>query len=151
MTEAERKRKGIAITVITEVSSEQTACYSSAMDSFHLETAADIPIASGCEALLPNDGLPRLTHVDNFKSTALNQQPKCNSYARQPSQTGSTAVVTYCNKDFVWALATMSCEKEVVFRTLDVPSVENVNVEFYSGALFFLTKDRKSVVIQYFA
>ncbi|KAH8100746.1 hypothetical protein DFH11DRAFT_1553818 [Phellopilus nigrolimitatus] len=91
-----------------------------------------------------------LSSIHNIRPP-LNQHPTFNSYARQPSQTGSTAVAIYCNGVFVWALATMSCEKEVVFRTLDVPSVENVDVEFYSGALYFLAKDWKSIVIQYFA
>ncbi|KAH8113626.1 hypothetical protein DFH11DRAFT_1600020 [Phellopilus nigrolimitatus] len=149
MSEAERKRKGIAITVPRHASNEQTSRFS-VMNTFVLVTAADIPSASGTEAMRPNDGLPHLMQVMHSKSTALTRQPNFDSLASRPSQAGSTAIFSTWNGAFMWELATICRGEEVVFRTLDIPDEVNVYVEFYSGAIRFRAKDRKSVVIQYF-
>ncbi|KAH8113606.1 hypothetical protein DFH11DRAFT_311077 [Phellopilus nigrolimitatus] len=144
MAEAERKRKGIAITVTSHVWNEQISRLSSVVDSFALETAADIPSASGSEAVCPNDGIPHLMQVVHSKSIVFN------SLASQPSQAGSTAIFSKWNEAFMWEFATISHGKEVVFHTLDIPDKVNVYVEFYSGATHFQAKDGKSVVIKYF-
>ncbi|KAH8113573.1 hypothetical protein DFH11DRAFT_308504 [Phellopilus nigrolimitatus] len=147
MAEAERKRKGITITTLLSVLGEQPSHFYPVMDSFRLETAADL---SKSEAVLPSDSLPCLRHIGHIKSTALTRQSNFRSAASQSSQAGSITIVTNFNGAFVRCLATVSREEEMVFRPLNVPNEADVHVEFYSGALYFQTEDRESVVIQYF-
>lgn len=140
------------MTTLLRTRSEETSRYYSVMDSFRLETAVDISSTSKSEALFPNDGVPRLRHVGHLNSTALTRQPNYNRYARQLSQVNSMVIDSNCNGVPVPELATISREK-VVSRTLvGIPDREFVNVEleFYSSALYFESEDGNSVVIQYF-
>ncbi|KAH8105639.1 hypothetical protein DFH11DRAFT_1289145 [Phellopilus nigrolimitatus] len=131
-TEAERKRKGITITASRDVWSEDTSRQISLVDTFLLETTTDGGDTSESRALLPDGDLPRLKHLG---SIVLDPQRATYSPASPTSQFGSTVVMSYDGalNRLVFRLATITCEKGVVFRSLDVPHATNLVVEFYSG------------------
>ena len=76
-----------------------------------------------------------------------------------PSQAGSTVLAFHdelsSETRFARTLATFTPGKEVTIRILDdtvvggKPATFSLNVEFYSGAIYYVTKDLQSVVIRY--
>ncbi|KAH8113609.1 hypothetical protein DFH11DRAFT_1727607 [Phellopilus nigrolimitatus] len=151
MAEAERKRKGIVITTLLHTWGEQISPRRySVMNSFRLETAADISSTFKSESLLSSDGVPRLRHVGRLNSTALTRQPNYYGHARQLSQVNSTVIDSKRNEVLGPELATISHGKVVSRTLMGIPDREFVNVEFYSNALYFQSEDRESVVVQYF-
>ncbi|KAH8103175.1 hypothetical protein DFH11DRAFT_1735028 [Phellopilus nigrolimitatus] len=152
--DGERRRKGVSITTSVDIDNQETFRVCSVLDSFLLETPANETGVSEESALLPSHSLPTITHLESPGTITLNQQISMDSCVSRPSQ-ASSMVITF--RDILptegvpgikWLLATVSCDGEVEYRTLEIPHAAKANVEFYSGALYFATEDAKSIVIQ---
>ncbi|KAH8106412.1 hypothetical protein DFH11DRAFT_1748419 [Phellopilus nigrolimitatus] len=148
--EAGRKRKGIHITLSVEINENHGACPT--VDSFLLDIPTD---TAGVSEFGSNDHLPSITHLERPGTMILYQRPSLYSNMSRPSQAGSMVIEFYADYEWgkrpnEWILATVSCGEEVACRTLEMPHARNAKVEFYSGALCFVMKNHKSIVIQYF-
>ncbi|KAH8106438.1 hypothetical protein DFH11DRAFT_1830749 [Phellopilus nigrolimitatus] len=149
---AERKRKGIYITMSVDIRSTETPRCFPALDSFLLKTTAD---TGGVLEDGENDQLPSITHLERPGTIILDPQLRGYSRVSRPSQAGSAVMHFYDSAPVndppwvVWMLATISCEGGMEYRTLDMPRSARVKMESYSGALYFVADDAKSIVIQY--
>ncbi|KAH8118873.1 hypothetical protein DFH11DRAFT_1723711 [Phellopilus nigrolimitatus] len=134
-SEADRKRKGVSITMLAE----PEIC--PVLYSFLLEFPA---VTVG-----PNARLPSITHVERPGTTTFD--PHFHKYTDRPSQAGSVLMHSsdtgVDRREDVWVFATISSKGKLEHRTLSMPHADIAKVEFYSGALYFVTQG--SVVIQY--
>ncbi|KAH8109077.1 hypothetical protein DFH11DRAFT_970814 [Phellopilus nigrolimitatus] len=135
--EAERKARGINITVSQTGKDLNTSRIFLQVDSFHLD-----------EALLLDGGIPQLTHHKHWL-TGLDPQINWYCTSMPPSQAGQILIHCYSSNGFSLKLATTSYEDGMVLKELPMLSII-CNMKFYSGALYFLTSDFASLVIQYF-
>ncbi|KAH8103181.1 hypothetical protein DFH11DRAFT_317937 [Phellopilus nigrolimitatus] len=145
-SEAERKRKGISITMSMDMFNQEASRYFSVLDSFILTTTAG--------TVSPNANLPSITHLERPGTMILDSQIRKDSQVSRPSQAGSV-MIKFSDLPFVehpqeeaWMLATVSCAGDVTYRTLNMPHTIRAKLEFCSGTLYFSTEE--SVVIQYF-
>ncbi|KAL5521297.1 hypothetical protein ACEPAG_9220 [Sanghuangporus baumii] len=102
---------------------------------------------------------PNLRSLGQTHFKALDPQFTTYSVMTPPSQAGSTVLAFHDELThetrFARTLATFAPGKEVAIRILDEtvvggkPATFSLNVEFYSGAIYYVTKDLQNVVIRY--
>ncbi|KAL5532090.1 hypothetical protein ACEPAF_5654 [Sanghuangporus sanghuang] len=103
---------------------------------------------------------PILKSLGQTHFKAFDPQFTTYSIMTPPSQAGSTVLAFHDELShetrFARTLATFASGKEVTIRILDEtdvggkPATFSLNVEFYSGAIYYVTKCLQNVVIRYF-
>ncbi|KAH8104186.1 hypothetical protein DFH11DRAFT_1883725 [Phellopilus nigrolimitatus] len=83
-SEAERKRKGISITMSMDMFNQEASRYFSVLDSFILTTTAG--------TVSPNANLPSITHLERPGTMILDSQIRKDSQVSRPSQAGSVMI-----------------------------------------------------------